>query len=755
MKCVFFSIALLLFNTSLIAQEQRALLIGIDQYAPPAGYTPSTTAGRKDFVDLDGCINDGLSIYSVLTSKFNFSPQNIDTLFDVSASREGILNAMNDLLTKSKPGDIAFIYYAGHGSQVNNSLSFEADKLDQSIVPSNTWQEGVKDIRDKELSKIFNDFLDNKIKLTVIFDCCHSGSISRGPNEHPEKLRFMPMDNWDAKDPAKYAIPETRDGDNFLIFSAAQSDEFAAEQRDEHYIPHGAFTLAFIEALNQQSADAAAITIFTSARAILKSNGKKQEPVIGGSMARQQQTLLGIKKGKLTDYTFIAVSKIMDKQVQLQGGFALGLVKQNECCLFNDNKDTLFKLIIDTVTGINNSLASVVKGNIRDIRPGNQFRVTNWVSANRPLIKLYILPSELSETEVAIFTGIARELKKASKIKWLDVIGMGNPDPYVSVFWKNNKCFIKIDTADARELRTVTMQSILGYCKKDSTLYVELPVSKTNAEEYYNRLSENKGLELVKDRAMAHYILFGRLGSNGRPAYGFRKKEVAAKDSLESMPVQTDSYELPADKSSTAKDIAGSLFNAALKLSKLRGWLNLTVPDATKKGFGYHLELFDDQKKKTILNGQYRIGDQISMKLVADTGISSSPGRSRYVYVFAIDQSGAMNLFYPEEDGNVSNKFPKYENEKRLNEIRLRTWEVPTPSGTDNYFLLASEEPVANPSQVFNQEGVYSGLQTRGLVNTNPLSNLLDMGNSGSRGIKLLKTPGTWSIQRYSFRCTY
>lgn len=728
--------------------------IGIDQYAPPAGHTPSTHTGRLDFQNLEGCKNDARSIQSVINSKYNFSEKNIDTLFDRSATRDGILNAMKKLMTDSKAGDIAFIYYAGHGSLVTNSLSFEADKLDQTIVPSDTWREGVKDIRDNELSKIFNEFLDKKIKLTVIFDCCHSGSISRGPNDHPRHSRFMPMANWDSKDPGQFAVPETREGNGFLVFSAAQSDEFADEQNDEKGMPHGAFTLALIDALNQLPVDASALDIFMSTRAILKSNGKKQEPVVGGKTERQQQTLFGIERGKIPDHTSVAVSKITGKQVQLQGGFALGLLTENELCMFNDEKDTLFKIKIDTVTGINRSLASVIKGNIEDIKPGNQFRVTNWVSARLPLIKIFIPGSTLSETAIKKFTETAKELKRSAKVKWVDVIGKGNPDPYASIFWKDNKCFIKIDTANAREIKDPTPQNILAYCKRDSTLYVELPVSRSNAVQFYTRLKENMGLELVNDPAGAHYILFGKLGLKGMPAYGFRKKEVAAKDSLESMPVQTDCFELMPGQTDQQNKIAENLFKTALKLSKLRSWLNVSVPDATKKGFGYHLELLDEDKKQTVLNGQYRIGSKLSMKLVADKDLSSRAGSSDYVYVFAIDQSGAMGLFYPEEDGNVTNKFPKFENGKLVSEIRLRSWEVPLQSGTDNYFLLACKEPIPNPAQVFNQEGVYSGIGTRGLTGSNPLLDLLDMGNAGNRGIKI-KIPGNWSIQRYSFRCTY
>ena len=78
---------------------------------------------------------------------------------------------MEQLLQKTNKGEIAFIYYSGHGSQVRNSLSLKHDQMDETMVPIDTWKEGVSDIRDKELAKMFNRFVDKGIILTVVFDC--------------------------------------------------------------------------------------------------------------------------------------------------------------------------------------------------------------------------------------------------------------------------------------------------------------------------------------------------------------------------------------------------------------------------------------------------------------------------------------------------------------------------------------------------------------------------------------------------------
>ncbi|MEO6541965.1 MAG: caspase family protein, partial [Ferruginibacter sp.] len=407
---IFLIVTILSFHTG-TAQEKRALLIGIDDYSAPAGYVPPS-GKRAFFNSLEGCVNDARSIHSVVTSKFRFNNTLVDTLYNKAASRASIIKKLNELLEKSKPNDIALLYYAGHGSQVQNSLSKETDKKDESMVPSDTWKEGVEDIRDKELAAIYNRFIDKGVILTVVMDCCHSGSLSRGPNT-PAKFRFMAESNYDSKDASQPVIPELRKEGNFLIISAAQDNEFAQEQLDEHEIPHGAFTIALLQALEQQSVNASAFNLFTGLRAILKSNGKKQEPVLGGSYERQMQTLFGLEKGSVSDKAQIAISGIKGDFVLLQGGFALGLYKYNELVKFN-NKDTLVKIIIDTVLSVNRSIGRVIKGSANDLKPGEFLEVTNWVSSSAPLIKLFIPEGNFSYAEIARVATINKELKQSS-----------------------------------------------------------------------------------------------------------------------------------------------------------------------------------------------------------------------------------------------------------------------------------------------------------------------------------------------------
>jgi len=728
-----------------VAQERRALIIAINKYNPPANYQPASTS-RSKFPDLDGCINDGRAMHSIILSKFQFNAAKVDTLFNEAAGRAAILKAMNDLLTKSKSNDIAFIYYAGHGSQVSNSLSKEEDKKDESIVPSDTWKEGVEDIRDKELAKIFNAFIDKGVKLTVIMDCCHSGSLSRGPVA-PGKFRFIADANYDAKDASQPIAPETRKEGDFLIISAAQDNEFAQEQYDENKLAHGAFTIAFMQALEQQSVNASAINLFTSLRAILKSNGKKQEPVLGGQPARQLQTLFGIEKGTLPDKSLVAVSGFDNQRVYLQGGFALGLNKENELVKFN-GKDTLVKIEIDSIYGVNKARAKVVKGKMSDLQAGNMLEVTNWISSNAPLLKVYIPSGAMTFEELKKLTVLNADLRKSNKIKWIN--NLEKTDPFTTLYFDGTNFKVNVDGKEMQAPASLTTAGILKLCQQDSTFYFELPASTALANAVKAKLQANKSIVIVNNASDANYVLFGTIDENGQPAYGLRKAQAASRDSLESMPIQTKSFVLENGTDAAGNKVADELYEYAMRLSKIRGWVQLSGPEGGESNFPFHLELMNLDTKTPITNQSYKVGDNVAFHLVANEGYTGANNVKRFVYVFIIDKDGNMNLAYPSEsNGNVGNQFPKFENFNLVKNVFLFDGQVADPVGTDNYFLLAADEAIPNYSMVFTQEGVRAA---RGV--DSPLGDLLNMGNEGGTRA-LRKTISNWNLLKLPVKSSY
>ena len=234
------------------AQTRRALLVGVDDYtasripkpAPPTKAAPE----RGSWKNLRGAVNDVQAMRELLIAKYSFRPNDIRVITNQEARREAILKAIRDhLIAPARKGDEVLFFYAGHGSQVVNSFSDEPDRKDETIVPADS-RLGAPDIRDKDLRRLFNQILDKEARLTVILDTCHSGSGARGLPSRAQ-ARLVPLDPRDVKDATNAGpLPEERGA---LILSASQDDELAKEAQDAAGNPHGAFTLALMEALGR------------------------------------------------------------------------------------------------------------------------------------------------------------------------------------------------------------------------------------------------------------------------------------------------------------------------------------------------------------------------------------------------------------------------------------------------------------------------------------------------------------------------
>lgn len=757
MKKTFTLLTALLANFTLLiaqpAQEpvKKALLIGIDTYNPPKGVKVSNASGRLEWPDLSGCKNDALAMKDIITTKFGFNAKDISELYDAKATRAAILKGMEDLLANTPENGVALIYYAGHGSYITNSLSAEGDGYDESMVPADTWKEGVPDIRDKEIARMFNRFVDKNIKLTAIFDCCHSGSIARGILPDPGKSRFIAGNNYDVKDSSRVTPPETRPNSKYLIISAAQDNEPAKEHRLDNKQPaHGAFTLALMEVLKQQSAKTSVQNIFNSVRAMIKAFGKTQEPVLAGDPSRFNETLLGIEKGLLSDKIYFPVLDVQGTKVFLQAGYAAGINPGNE---LTGKNDTTVKIKITKVSGLAQSEAIVISGDIANVKKAGPFEVTNWVSSQVPLLKIYVPEGNYTYEDVVKQASLNSELRKSSGVKWFNDFKAHEPD--VTINFAGGKVigndFItpSLNTS-LKEFSINEVQKFAG----NKNLFVNLSAPKKLTDAIKLKFTEYKTIQLVSNPAEAQYILYGTINDDNTIAYGLVKANISLKDSLESMPINTRAFPLAGNTDAAYKAIIDSLFDISLKLSKIRGWLTLTPPQEAGF-FPYRLVMRNATSKTEVDSNGVKIGDKLDLSIEATEDYLDRPIEKKYIYVFTIDINGKMQLIYPNvAEGSVQNKFP-LNTEEGLPRKKMNFFNRPAtaslPVGTDNYFLIASKEPIQEPGRLFNQDGV------RGVArgNKSSLSALLDMGNeSKARGLSTA-TPTNWNLLRLAVKTTH
>lgn len=161
---------------------KRAVLIGINRYMIPGA-------------DLRGCVNDVKNLQGALTKHFGFKPGDITALTDFAATKKAMQAAIRDLVGKARAGDVVLLHYSGHGANVPDKDGDEADNRDEILCPTDLdWKDP---LTDDWLRTTFNK-LRAGVSLTVIMDCCHSGTNTRVllPPDAPMIPRYLP-NPWD------------------------------------------------------------------------------------------------------------------------------------------------------------------------------------------------------------------------------------------------------------------------------------------------------------------------------------------------------------------------------------------------------------------------------------------------------------------------------------------------------------------------------------------------------------------------------
>jgi hypothetical protein len=424
---------------------KRALLVGIDLYEPAgtqAQHPAGCHGGRCDlpvFRNLDGPLNDVAAMRDLLSSpKFGFDPKNIvvvtnpalpatqlafNNLPAADATHDGLLRAMQKYLVDApQKGDTVVFYYAGHGSLRVNSKGTKLAMLvdgkpshaDSTLVPSDAWT-GNYDIRDREMTRIFNAALDKGIKLTVLLDSCHSGSFTRGVEmgrQFAERsLGYDPRDINEGPDllPSgdEAPSPAERKTNPALIFSAAQQDQ-TAKERDFGDTPattvaHGAFTVALIKALEALPADAPAQDVYRQVRATLEGEQVgDQTPSIDASVDRLREPLFGGMKAD-AGKTRAAVIGTNEEEgtVLLDAGKLSGIDAGSEfTSLSADSEGRHTKLKVESLDGLTHATAKVVTPLKATVTVGQVFELTKWVPSEIDTLHVWTWPATLSAAAI-------------------------------------------------------------------------------------------------------------------------------------------------------------------------------------------------------------------------------------------------------------------------------------------------------------------------------------------------------------------
>ncbi len=400
--------------------KHYALLIGVDhyfEYRLPGGiYYPK----------LGGCVRDITKVYNFLTERIKIPSGNITKL---TASRGGanpvepesqwptynnIVAAFADLTAKVQEGDQVYIQYSGHGGRTTTMFpAVKGDgEFDEALVPLDIGKPGDDDaryLRDAEIYELLQRLVAKKVRLTVVFDCCHSGgatrdsggAVKRGIGQAdtspaPADSKVAPINeliaDWPRDDAASSRVAagvasrnaqsqsewrfETK---GYTLFAACRANESAFEYPFNGRESNGALTYWLIDTLSNAGPD------FTWKMAADRVTAK-----VHGQFAAQMPMLQGeidykvFGSDRLSNQFAVAVLEVnnSNNEARLAAGAAHGLSEGTRFAIypvgttdFGDGNDRP-QLELTRVQDVQ-SWATVVEGDISDIEAGAQAVMLN------------------------------------------------------------------------------------------------------------------------------------------------------------------------------------------------------------------------------------------------------------------------------------------------------------------------------------------------------------------------------------------
>jgi hypothetical protein len=554
------SLTLLIYCNSfyLYAQQKFALVVGINKYYDKPGVLHNTL--------LHGCVNDAMSMKNLLLQQFGFNEKNIHALFDEQATKANLITALTKILANAKAGDAVVFYYSGHGSWMINRAQNKYDSvlkrhMNQAMVMSNLYADNLNClVRDAELKKITNKFVDRGIVFTQIADCCYSGKIMlpglvRRHNPyhiiHPyieaggrslsifaiiesykkatkendnfitDEQFLQTFDNIEYTDTAlrsfnlKDALvvsdstfitrPSERPHSMFLSLSASSDSEPALEETDETNTRHGIFTKTLIDAIKNNGPDMPVADLIKNFKQTFTFDQRyPQTPQHHEDPSRLSKNLLGIAPAGFRKNAVISVIAISAKKIILGGGVWSNLAAGNLLSSLSGTSKTTLRII----RAFNDSSeATVMNGSIASVKVGDKFMVTDNYAASQPLLKLFIGSQNFTPAS----------FKDFMNKKILPLAQLPNYMDYEN--WYSIPSY-NINFSEAPQEAEKNLQKIVQRKTRDSFV-VMLPIPSYVAERLKTAVQKNQNIVLVNSAAEADYVLYLNYAQGKHPHFVF------------------------------------------------------------------------------------------------------------------------------------------------------------------------------------------------------------------------------------------
>ncbi|KAH7159603.1 caspase domain-containing protein [Dactylonectria estremocensis] len=409
------------------ARSYHALLVGIDCYS------------REP---LEGAVRDAKAISAYLEKRHDLvqirtltatPPGGSDATTPVEdpgmwPTYENVTAALDDIAARAEPGDCAFMHFSGHGTRMAATRAFANEATGELALNLLTSDgRGIRYLRGEELASSLKRIVAKGVLVTVVLDCCFSGSVlRRGHSFTVRELSYdLAIDQRYPADPALYADPASdsgspvrRDGssapnwlinpDGYTIMTACGPHELAHEDALDGKEKHGILSYFLLRTLAMwEETRAPQLDMYRHICARFKERWPHQNPMLFGNKSLS----FFADHDKLADDAHTFVVSTEEAGIRLQVGRAHGVSKGDLFSLFSTRSATGTSIAaevparVEKVGNLTSTLAfpdSAAESSVKGIQTGWAAKqVTRQLLRQLPIRLAHDLPN-LADVSAAL-----------------------------------------------------------------------------------------------------------------------------------------------------------------------------------------------------------------------------------------------------------------------------------------------------------------------------------------------------------------
>lgn len=327
-------------------RDLHALLIAVDHYLP--GQLPN----GEFYPDLEGTVRDVSHVESFLRETLQVPGERITKLTSPRPaareagggsgplpSYENIIKAFGDLTDRAGRGDQVYIHYSGHGGRAATKYPDRKgpDGLDETLVPYDIHLPEAQYLRDLEIHELLKRMTDKGLHVTAVFDCCHSGGLTRGASNRANVRGVAFVDTTPRPAPGLVvvspdltargltagggALPTSK---GYTLFAACRPTESAYEFPFDGHESNGALTYWLLDGLQQIGPGLSYKMVFDRVMAKIHSQFERQSPMLEGEADRVVFGVVDVPPRYAVDVMKVDA---LNARVLLQTGQAQGVRK--------------------------------------------------------------------------------------------------------------------------------------------------------------------------------------------------------------------------------------------------------------------------------------------------------------------------------------------------------------------------------------------------------------------------------------------